>query len=345
MSEPLSIGVLGLRMGANHAKAAQQLPSVVTLAGVADLLPTRRAAFGDTPFVGVDYHEVLARDEIDAVVVALPNHMHAEACYAAFKAGKHVLCEKPLGRTAAEAKEITEAARSAGLTLMVGFNQRFCAEFAWLSRQLTVFPPERIYFARCGWVRRTRVDRRDRPWHMDKSKSGGGPLIDLGVHVIDLTLSLLDYPQPVEVMAQVEQPYSEGNCEDFTSALVRFDNGTVLQVQVQEEGHVAAEDIFVEFQGTRCGGKYHPGEQPRLFLGRSEMQSDVVAPSALVSEPFIARQIGLLRRFAEIVAGEAPPTCTGEESQIGLKVVEAMYESGAQARTIRLDGRWADAQP
>jgi predicted dehydrogenase len=326
-------------MGANHAKAAQQLPSVVTLAGVADLLPDRRAPFADTPIVGVDYHELLARDEIEAVVVALPNYMHAEACFAAFQAGKHVLCEKPLGRTAAEAKQITDAAHRAGLTLMVGFNQRFCAEFTWLSRQIGVYPPGRIYFARCGWLRRTRVDRRNRPWHMDKSKSGRGPLIDLGVHVIDLTLSLLGFPQPVEVMAQVEQPYSEGDCEDFTSALVRFDNGTVLQVQVQEEGHVAAEDVFVEFQGIQCGGKYHPGEQPRLFVGRTEMQGDIVAPATLVSEPFISRQIGLLNRFAEIVAGDAPPTCTGEESQIGLKVVEAIYESGAEGRAIRLDGR------
>src|SRR5690606_32704925 len=130
---------------------------------------------------------LLADDEIDAVSVALPNAMHAPVAIAAMEAGKHVLCEKPMAMSVREAEEMAEVARRTGRTFMMHFNFRFTDEVRWLQRYIAGGNLGRIYYARTGWLRRRGIPGLG-GWFTTKALSGGGPLIDLGVHRLDLTL-------------------------------------------------------------------------------------------------------------------------------------------------------------
>ena len=138
--------------------------------------------------------ELVAIDEIDAVSICTWNNAHAKAAIAAANAGKHVLCEKPMAMTVAEAEEMKEAAEKNNIIFMMGFTNRFRSDSKVIKEMADSGKLGEIYYARTGWFR-----RRGTPlgWFTDLSKSGGGPVIDIGVHVIDLTWYFMGKPRPV----------------------------------------------------------------------------------------------------------------------------------------------------
>ncbi|MCX7806961.1 MAG: Gfo/Idh/MocA family oxidoreductase, partial [Planctomycetota bacterium] len=148
--------------------------------------------------------DMLAKEHLDAVSIATPNKFHAPLTLAAIAAGCHVLCEKPMAMNAVEAREMLDAAQKAGKRLMINFSYRFNEMSMALKQQVDAGLLGEIYFGRTVWHR-----RRGLPgfggWFGQKALSGGGPLIDLGVHRLDLALWLMGYPKPVWVMGSTYQ--------------------------------------------------------------------------------------------------------------------------------------------
>src|SRR6185295_5085503 len=139
----------------------------------------------------------------------LPNALHAPVSVAALHAGKHVLVEKPLARTPAEASAMIDAARKSGRILMVSFDKRYRGDVQWIKRYIDSGAIGKIYYAKAHWMRRSGIPRLG-SWFVSKEQAGGGPLIDLGVHVLDIAMYLMGEPRARAISANT---YGEfGRC-------------------------------------------------------------------------------------------------------------------------------------
>ncbi len=242
MSEPkFRCGVVGLGMGKGHINGYTSHPNCEVVA-VADLDEDRLATVQtelEIPTTYTDAEEMFAKEDLDVVSVVTPNKFHAPLTIAALEAGAHVLCDKPMAMTLAEAQAMKDTADRVGKTLGINFSYRFSAMSYALKQQVDAGIIGDIYFGRTVWHR-----RRGLPgfggWFGQKDLSGGGPLIDLGVHRIDLALWLMGHPTPVSVSgsaynviakrlaAEQKKTYT---CEDLAAGIVKFDNGATLIVE------------------------------------------------------------------------------------------------------------------
>ncbi|MEG0767821.1 MAG: Gfo/Idh/MocA family oxidoreductase, partial [Clostridia bacterium] len=197
--EKLRIGVIGTGSISHvHLEGYRKNPHVeiYALCDINDEALQRRAKEYGVTRLYHDCEEMLKLPELDAVSVCTWNVAHAPCAIAALNAGKHVLCEKPMAMNAAQAREMEEAAKRNGKLLMIGFVRRFGNDCAILKDLIEKDRFGELYYAKATYLR-----RKGSPggWFGDKARSGGGPLIDLGVHVIDLTRYLLGNPLPVSV--------------------------------------------------------------------------------------------------------------------------------------------------
>ena len=202
---PLRVAVIGYSfMGRIHTQAWLtagrffDLGTRVEVAAVCGRDATAAAEFAERfgiPRVFTDWRDVVADPGIDLVDICTPGDTHAEIAIAALDAGTHVLCEKPLAMNAAEAKEMCRAAKERGKILQVALQTRFGGPARFVKSFIDNGNMGHIYYARAKALRRRGVPH----WgvFIDKEKQGGGPLIDIGVHILDLTLFFMGYPKPI----------------------------------------------------------------------------------------------------------------------------------------------------
>ncbi|MCM0648093.1 Gfo/Idh/MocA family oxidoreductase [Clostridium swellfunianum] len=278
MDKKIKIGIIGTGSISNtHLQAYSKNPNV-ELYAFCDIneerLKTMAEKYGVTRTF-TDMHEMLKLEEIDAVSVCTWNSQHAPCTIAALNAGKHVLCEKPMATSAKEAREMNAAAEKNGKLLMIGFVRRFGNDCAILQDFI-----DNGYFGDLYYAKATYLRRKGNPggWFGDKSRSGGGPLIDLGVHVIDLVRYLFGNPKPVSVYGATFQKlfdrkdvkdsigYSAASktdndicdVEDLASAMIRFDNGAVLHIEASFSLNLKKDEGKIELFGTKAGAKLDP---------------------------------------------------------------------------------------
>ncbi|MEH7235323.1 Gfo/Idh/MocA family protein [Bacillus sp. JJ1562] len=221
-----------------------------------------------------DYHELLANEEIDAVSICTWNNTHAEISIAALKAGKHVLCEKPLAKTVEEAKEIEKAVQQSGKILQVGFVRRYTNNTNLLKRFIDNDDIGEIYYAKASCLRRL---GNPGGWFADEERSGGGPLIDIGVHVIDICWYLMGRPKVKSISGNTyyklgnrsnvknlsyykaaDYNPDNNNVEDMANALIRFENGASLLVDVSFTLHASKDELSVKLYGEKGGAELEP---------------------------------------------------------------------------------------
>jgi len=286
----------------------------------------------NVPHAFADYRKMLELDGLDAVSICLPTHLHGEASIAAMNAGKHVLCEKPMATTVAEAGAMAEAARRTGRRLMISFNQRFDGGTQFLRRYIEAGNLGDIYFARTGWRRPLgmfpqALESRptgayDRNWFNEKAR-GGGVTLDLGCHMIDKTMYLLGFPEVERVVGKAysifEPTMSKKNtAEDLAAGMIFFKNGLSLQVEVSFGSFVEREVVFVELYGDKGGASLRDGL--KLF---SECDGSYITAVPRNFPP--GRHPAEV--FAECLVKGEPTPCTPEEGVAVTKVLCAIRES------------------
>src|ERR1700752_2025702 len=181
---------------------------------------------------------MLADQSLQAVVISLPNSLHFPATLKALQAGKHVLCEKPPTLNAEQMRQLRNEADSRGLIYFFGRQMRFSGSVQTARRAVAERRLGEIYFAKTMWVRARGTPGGVDGWFTDRSRAGGGALIDLGVHAIDAAWYLMGNPKPRTVSAQTYQKFPQlvrtpvFDVEDNAYGMIRFENGATLLFKV-----------------------------------------------------------------------------------------------------------------
>ncbi len=298
-----------------------------------------------------DAQEMLADlPELDAVSVCTWNSAHAPCAIAALKAGKHVLCEKPMALSALEAKRMQEAALESGKLLMIGFVRRFGNDAQILKRFIEKGDFGQLYYAKATYLRR---NGNPGGWFSDSSRSGGGPLIDLGVHVIDMVRFLMGNPRPVSVYGATfsklgdranilsekgyvasDKPDSDiCDVEDLACAMIRFDNGAVLSVETSFSLNIKQSERTIELFGTKAGAKLDP--ELEIFSEWNDYMTNVQldAPTALSFDGLFERQI---EHFLSCIADGATCCSPAEDGVTLMEILDAVYESARTGHEVLL---------
>ena len=247
----LGIGMLGYAfMGKAHTNAFKTIPymmyppvAIPRLVGIAgrnaEAVNAAAQRYGYEKAY-TDWRDMLANDDIDVFDNGGPNDAHAEPCIAAARAGKHVFCEKPLARTAEEARSMLEAVESAGVKHMVAFNYRFVPAVQQARKLIESGKLGQIYHWRAVYLQEWGMDREmETSWRFQKDICGSGALGDLGAHIIDLARFLVGEPKSVSGLAQnwiSERPDGTGgmvksDVDDGFVALLDFENGALGTVE------------------------------------------------------------------------------------------------------------------
>ena len=307
---PLRIALLGTGWVMDfHARAVAAHPGAEAVAAANWREPSLRrlAERHAIPRTTTDWRALAADPRVDAAVIATPNGLHAEQAVAFLEAGKHVLVEKPMARTLAEADAMVAAARGSGARLMVAHCWRFHADVRALRA--------RVAAGELGEVVKTRgygVHARWGPsgWFTDPELAGGGALLDMGVHAIDTARYLLGDPQPLRVCAAVGTRYGSYQVDDDAVLLIGWSNGTTSVVEAGWwQPHLGGLEADTELYGT--------GGYARVW--------DLTEPPdgyEHCSQPMFTAQ---LAEFVDAVAAGRQPRPSGEDGRVVMRVVEQAY--------------------
>lgn len=323
------------------------------VAAVCDIIEERAQFLKDNYFpdakVYTDYKELLKDESIDSVDICTPNYLHSIIAVAAFEAGKHVFCEKPDAINVDEVLKMKAAADKAGKVLMVMRNNRHVEISKFAKKYIDEGKMGEIYCGRCGWQRRRGIPGKG-GWFTTKEQSGGGPLIDLGVHLIDLSIYLMGNPTPVSVSGNVFSKFSDNDLsdsvnsdfgdkkadgvfdvEDLAMGMIRFDNGAILQIEFSWASNVKAEHRFVELRGTKAGLNWSDGKVEIYTEDGGELVD--IIPAHLEERKGHEKN---LKHFYDVVIEGAKPDFVPQQGIDMIKILCAMYESAKQCKEIAL---------
>jgi predicted dehydrogenase len=347
MRKTLKIGVIGLSIGRYHIQGFQMHPhaEVTAIADINKDLLEQRAQEYQVKHQYLDYQEMLEKEKLDIVSIATPNHLHLPITLAAFEAGCHVLCEKPMALNTEEAKRMLAASRKANKRLMINFSFRFSPQSMALRQQVDEGVLGQIYYARTLWLR-----RRGMPlfggWFGQKMLSGGGPLIDLGVHRLDLALWLMGYPRPVYVVGNCkyaiapEMAKKEGkhfDVEDFAAGYIQFENGATLCLEASWAANIKEQELMeTRLFGTK-GGAHHYNVREgyefevETYFEKNGYHYDMKLHNLPVKEPYNSEY-----HFVEAIVNDRPHIATGEEGLIVMEILDALYQSSETGRPVQI---------
>lgn len=292
-----------------------------------------------------DYRKMLELGEIDAVDVCTPNYLHKQPVIDSFAAGKHVICEKPLAINAIEGAEMVAAGHAAGKQFQVALNMRFGAGPQAVKRFIDDGKLGEIYYARAHALRRRGIPG----WGLftQKDKQGGGPLIDIGVHILDLTLWLMGYPEPVSTTGQTYAKFGhrEGvlglmgqwdpktfTVEDFAAGFIRFANGATLSLESSFAANIAENQFHTSIFGTEGGAYLEPNQEANTRIFREE--SGALTDTTPVFLSKIGTHEAELRAFVQAIADDTPVPVPGEQGLMVTRILDALYQSAETGREV-----------
>lgn len=334
----IRVGIVGVGIGWHHANGYKKCPDVEirTLCDINRERAQRCATEFGVKNICTDYKEMLADPKIDAVSVCTPNALHAPVAIAAFEAGKHVICEKPIATRADEARAMVKAAEKSGKIFMMGFNNRFRGDTQLLKKCIDHGDLGDIYYAKTGWLRRRGIPGMG-GWFTTRAMSGGGPLIDLGVHVLDLTLWLMGNPKPVYVMgssyAKFGPDMAKANggtydVEDLATGMVKLENGATVFVEASWHSHVERERIYTQLVGTKGGAELDP---LRIYTDFNGNTADVQ-----LQHPNVSGHDMEIVHFVECIRDKKTPISTGEHGLHIQLILDAIYESTVTGKGVEI---------
>ena len=335
-----------------HVPAYEKMDNVEII-GVCDIIEDRAEKiakrFG-TDFYCTDYKDILKLEGLDAVDICTPNYWHSIIAVDALNAGINVFCEKPDAINVTEAEKMKKAAEESGKTLMVMRNNRFRDGATYLKNFIDAGKMGEVYAARCGWQRRRGIPGKG-GWFTTKALSGGGPLIDLGVHMIDLAVWLMGNPTPVavsgstytkfahtDVSDSTHTRYGDKNqngtfdVEDLAMGMIRFDNGCVMQIEFSWASNIEKEENFVELRGEKSGARISSHDPLKIFTEEFGKTADIL-PN--IKETHSGHENNL-RHFVDVLLGEKEPMFVPQQGLDMIKILQGFYKSAEEGREILL---------
>lgn len=347
----LRIGLVGAGNIANaHLKAYKKLDNV-EIAAICDINADRMKETADIFGIEKRYvseTEMLAAEQLDAADVCVWNCNHAKCTIEALDAGLHVLCEKPMAMNVQEAEDMLAAAKRNDRLLMIGFVLRFDPESLITKDFIDNGYLGDIYYSKATYLR-----RHGSPggWFSNKKLSGGGPVIDLGVHVIDLTRCLMGNPKPLTVTAVTSdklkdrkylktdvgwkpkdaKPDDIFNVEDFATAMIRYEGGktTLLETSYSLNGEEKTEK---QFFGDKGGIKID-GQGMKIFTEMNGYLADVTPKTEnykFSTDMFEAE----MAHFADCIQNGTKCIAPAEDGVMIMKILDAIYESAKTGHEV-----------
>jgi predicted dehydrogenase len=333
----IRVGIVGAGLiGKKRAEAIASFSTNMKVDIVSDIDAEKAAELGRFCDAAscVDWKDLTQRDDIDAVIVATPNKFIREIVISALEHGKHVLCEKPLGRNAGEAEAIWSKAKERGLILKTGFNHRFHPAVRDAKKIVDDGGIGKIYLLRAIYGHGGRPGY-NKEWRASRDLSGGGELLDQGVHVIDLFRWFMG--EFDEVFGRVATFYWDMEVEDNAFAVFRTGRGQVATMHtswtqwknkflfeiIGEKGYLVVDGL---------GGSY--GTE-RLVIGKRKVSGGV--PDEEILE-FPGPDISWrdeLKEFASAIMGNREPIGSGYDGLMANRLVEAVYESARRNAPVR----------
>ena len=349
--EKIKIAIVGTGNISNvHIKAYLKNPNV-ELYAFCDIneekLKARGAEYGITRLYTDEETMLRELPEIDAISVCTWNSAHAPCTILALSYGKHVLCEKPMAMNAIEAQAMIDASKKYGKKLMVGFVRRFGNDAAITKDFIDAGNLGDVYYAKTTYLRRNGCPG---GWFGDKSRSGGGPLIDLGVHVIDLARYLMGCPKPISVYGATfdcigkrknlkdKASYNirgKGeeifDVEDMATALIRFDNSAVLSVEASFNLHIKKDTGTIELFGSKGGAKLSPEFELYTEMNNYLVDVNLNMPSALSFEGLFENEINY---YVNSILEDRDLSSIAEDGCTLMKILDAIYLSAKEKKEI-----------
>ncbi|MBS4178184.1 Gfo/Idh/MocA family protein [Lederbergia citrea] len=360
MSETLRVAIVGCGGIANgkHMPSLAKLKQVemVAFCDIEVEKAEKAAAQYGTAEARVyeDYKELLEDASIDVVHVLTPNSSHAEISIAALEADKHVMCEKPMAKTSEEARQMVEAAKRTGKKLTIGYNNRFRPDSLHLHKLAQRGDLGEVYFAKAHAIRRRAVPT----WgvFLDEEKQGGGPLIDIGTHALDLTLWLMDNYKPKAVMGstyhKLGQKKDAANAfgpwdpekfkvEDSAFGFITMENGATIVLESSWAlNTLEVDEAKVSLSGTEAGADMKDGlringeEFGKLYTQKVDLGAGGVAFYDGNAESDADLEA---RLWIESILNDTEPLVKPEQAFVVTQILEAIYESAKTGKAVYLD--------
>jgi len=364
--EKLKIGFVGCGGIANmkHFPALKAFADQCEMVAFCDVLEERavKAAkeFGTLDAkVYADYKELVADKELDMVYVLTPNVSHSYISVAAFEAGKHVFCEKPMAATSADAKKMIDAWKKSGKKFTIGYQNRFRPEVQALQKSCAAGELGDIYYAKAHAVRRRAVPT----WGVfqNKAAQGGGPLIDIGTHSLDLTLWMMNNYEPVSATGSVFYKLgtlpqaTEGNMwgawdpatyevEDSAVGFVKMKNGATILVEAAWAINMLdSREASTTLCGTAAGAEIHSGmsyQQNELIYNRGKnnmlMEETLSAAGVVAYFGGVSATPNMVeaKQWLDAVINDTEPLVNPEQALVVTEILEAIYKSAKEGREI-----------
>lgn len=280
--------------------------------------------------------EMFEKEKLDIVSVCTPNKFHKQYTIDSLKNGINVHCEKPIAMNEKEAIEMVQASKKYNRKLMLGLNNRFTNQASFVREFVNSGGLGDVYYVRCGWRRRRMIPKIG-GWFTNKELSGGGPLIDLGVHFLDLTLHYMGYPNPISVSASTFKKFSNSKCknlaipegvdnydyniEDLATGFVRLDNGVSLNFEFSFAMNNDKEEYFYELFGDKGGVSFKNGEL-KIY---TEINNTIV--DIIPNTKYPRNDINEFSHFIDVIEGKVESISKPEDGIKMMRIIDATYTS------------------
>lgn len=354
--QEIRLGVIGAGfIGRVHLEKFGSVDGV-RLAGLTEVskeLATSAAAKYGVEKLYASADELITAEEIDAVVVAVPNKFHAPLTVKAIEHGKHVLVEKPMALNGDAARRIVAAQKKSGVTVMVAHQMRWLPEPQLVKRMVESGELGEVYNAKCGMWRRKNIPGWG-SWFTRMAEAGGGPMIDIGVHVLDMAMWLLGNPRPSTVFGSTYAkfgPQKKGtgswgtpqwdgvfDVEDLATGMIKMEDGSTLTLEVSWAANTLSDNRhFIDLMGTDGGASIRGGEL--TFTSQKfdrPIDVPVDAPNAGDARTLLAEH------FASCVRTGTKPISDAVSGLVNNTILDAVYESAKTNAAVDLDWSFLD---
>lgn len=331
--EPVRLGIVGTGAVAQliHLPLCSEMKDVDVVA-LADADESKAEALAErfsVPRVQ-ETEALLDDDELDAVILCTPNHLHEEEAVRALDAGKHVLVERPLAMTPEGCARVVEAAEASGLTAMVGMSHRFRPDVSALRGFVAGGELGELYAGRVAWMNR-HVPLRRSTWRQRPEEAGGGALMDLGVQAMDLLFWLLGFPEIRRLSAVASRNKLE--VEDAATLLMETMSGAALTLEVSWSYFAADDRHYARILGAEGAGQLPPLEIFKQLGGRPMEVTPEQNPPPARRNRYMSAHRRQLDQFFRAVRGFSRLEPPREQIRV-MQLIRAAYRSVEQGREV-----------